>query len=123
MLRWGTIVDTTVIAASSLASTRVRDPEMKQTRKRTNWSFWMNCASTDRHGIVSTRYFGCRRCHSLVYTTQRMNRPQRASHRIQKIRTRLMRPLPEKPARMHWATYQRLIEKAVQAEQERLQGE
>jgi len=31
-----------------------------------------------------------------------------------------MRPLPEKPARMHWATYQRLIEKAVQAEQERL---
>jgi hypothetical protein len=65
-------------------------------------------------------YFGCRRCHSLVYTSQRMDRPQRASHRIQKIRTRLMRPLPEKPAQMHWATYQRLIEKAVQAEQERL---
>jgi hypothetical protein len=65
-------------------------------------------------------YFLCRRCHSLVYTTQRMDRPQRASHRIQKIRTRLMKPLPEKPARMHWATYQRLIEKAVQAERERL---
>ena len=67
-------------------------------------------------------YFGCRRCHSLDYMSQRMNRPQRASHRIQKIRTQLMRPLPEKPSRMRWATYQRLIEKANQAEQERLYG-
>jgi hypothetical protein len=65
-------------------------------------------------------YFGCRDCHSIDYMSQRMNRPQRASHRIQQIRTRLMKPLPEKPSRMRWATYQRLIEKAVQAEQERL---
>jgi hypothetical protein len=68
-------------------------------------------------------YFLCRRCLSLVYMTQRMDRPQRASHRVQKIRTRLFgltKPLPEKPGRMHWATYQRLIEKAAQAERERL---
>ena len=65
-------------------------------------------------------YFGCRRCHALEHMSQRMNRPQRASHRIQQIRTRLVRPLPEKPGRMHWATYQRLIEKAAQAERERL---
>jgi hypothetical protein len=38
------------------------------------------------------------------------------------IRTRLVRPLPEKPSRMRWATYQRLIEKANQAERERLYG-
>ena len=31
-----------------------------------------------------------------------------------------MKPLPEKPSRMRWATYQRLIEKANHAEQERL---
>jgi hypothetical protein len=63
--------------------------------------------------------FLCRDCHALAYASQRMNRPQRASHRIQKIRTRLMglsQPLPEKPARMRWATYQRLIVEAVQAE-------
>jgi len=67
-------------------------------------------------------YFGCRGCHSIDYMSQRMNRPQRASHRIQQIRTRLVRPLPEKPSRMRWATYQRLIEKANQAERERLYG-
>jgi hypothetical protein len=68
-------------------------------------------------------YFGCRDCHSLKYMSQRMNRPQRASHRIQRIRARLFgltKPLPEKPSRMHWATYQRLMERASQAERERL---
>ena len=65
-------------------------------------------------------YFLCRHCHALEYASQRMNRPQRASHRIQKIRTGLKQPLPEKPARMRWATYQRLIDRAVQAERERL---
>jgi hypothetical protein len=66
-------------------------------------------------------YFGCRGCHSLKYMSQRMNRPQRGSHRIQKIRTRLFgltKPLPEKPSRMRWATYQRLMERAAQAERE-----
>ena len=66
-------------------------------------------------------YFLCRSCLALTYASQRMNRPQRASHRIEKIRTRLMglmKSLPEKPARMRWATYQRLIVKAVQAERE-----
>jgi hypothetical protein len=58
-------------------------------------------------------YFLCRRCHSLVYASQRMDRPQRDSRRMHKIWARLgQRPLPEKPRRMRWTTYERLIERA-----------
>jgi len=57
LLRSGTIVDATIIAAPS--STRnasaSRDPEMKQTRKGRNWHFGMKLhVGTDQRGIVHT---------------------------------------------------------------------
>ena len=61
MLRAGTIVDATIIAAPSSTknATGTRDPEMKQTRKGSNWHFGMKLhIGTDRRGIV----------HSLVAT-------------------------------------------------------
>jgi IS5 family transposase len=61
MLRAGTIVDATIIAAPSSTknATGRRDPEMKQTRKGQNWHFGMKLhIGTDRRGIV----------HSLVAT-------------------------------------------------------
>jgi IS5 family transposase len=61
MLRAGTIVDATIIAAPSSTknATRTRDPEMKQTRKGQNWHFGMKLhIGTDRRGMV----------HSLVAT-------------------------------------------------------
>ena len=61
MLRAGTIVDATIIAAPSSTKneTKTRDPEMKQTRKGQNWHFGMKLhIGTDRRGIV----------HSLVAT-------------------------------------------------------
>ena len=61
MLRSGTIVDATIIAAPSSTknATGTRDPEMKQTRKGKNWHFGMKLhIGTDRRGIV----------HSLVAT-------------------------------------------------------
>jgi len=61
MLRSGTIVDATIIAAPSSTknATGTRDPEMKQTRKGKNWRFGMKLhIGTDRRGIV----------HSLVAT-------------------------------------------------------
>src|SRR5229473_498352 len=67
-------------------------------------------------------------CHSLVYASQREGRAERALRRGQKIRTRLggspfvIDPFPEKPKRMRWATYGRLIEKADEAELERLKA-
>ena len=57
LLRSGTIVDATIIAAPS--STRnasaTRDPEMKQTRKGKNWHFGMKLhIGADKRGIVHT---------------------------------------------------------------------
>jgi IS5 family transposase len=61
MLRAGTIVDATIIAAPSSTknATGTRDPEMKQTRKGQSWHFGMKLhIGTDRRGLV----------HSLVAT-------------------------------------------------------
>ncbi len=55
LLRAGTIVDATIIAAPSSTknATRSRDPEMKQTRKGGSWYFGMKFhIGTDRRGTV-----------------------------------------------------------------------
>lgn len=55
LLRSGTIVDATIIAAPSSTknATKTRDPEMKQTRKGKSWHFGMKLhIGTDRRGLV-----------------------------------------------------------------------
>jgi len=55
LLRSGTIVDATIIAAPSSTknATKSRDPEMKQTKKGKNWHFGMKFhVGTDRRGVV-----------------------------------------------------------------------
>jgi IS5 family transposase len=55
LLKAGTIVDATIIAAPSSTknATGTRDPEMKQTRKGKNWHFGMKFhIGTDRRGVV-----------------------------------------------------------------------
>jgi len=57
LLRSGTIVDATIIAAPSSTKNAegTRDPEMKQTRKGKNWHFGMKLhIGADPHGIVHT---------------------------------------------------------------------
>ena len=57
LLRSGTIVDATIIAAPSSTknASAKRDPEMKQTRKGKNWHFGMKLhIGADRRGIVHT---------------------------------------------------------------------
>ena len=57
LLRAGTIVDATIIAAPSSTknATASRDPEMKQTRKGKNWHFGMKLhIGADKRGIVHT---------------------------------------------------------------------
>ena len=57
LLRSGTIVDATIIAAPSSTknASAARDPEMKQTRKGRNWHFGMKLhIGTDQRGIVHT---------------------------------------------------------------------
>lgn len=55
LLKRGTIVDATIIAAPSSTknATETRDPEMKQTRKGNQWYFGMKLhTGTDPHGLV-----------------------------------------------------------------------
>ena len=55
LLRSGTIVDATIIAATSSTknATVTRDPEMKQTRKGKNWHFGMRLhIDADKRGIA-----------------------------------------------------------------------
>lgn len=55
LLKVGTIVDATIIAAPSSTknATETRDPEMKQTRKGKQWYFGMKLhTGTDAHGLV-----------------------------------------------------------------------
>jgi len=55
LLKAGTIVDATIIAAPSSTknATKTRDPEMKQTRKGKQWYFGMKLhVGTDRRGLV-----------------------------------------------------------------------
>jgi IS5 family transposase len=57
LLRSGTIVDATIIAAPSSTknASASRDPEMKQTRKGKNWHFGMKLhIGADKRGIVHT---------------------------------------------------------------------
>jgi IS5 family transposase len=55
LLRSGTIVDATILAAPSSTKngTESRDPEMKQTKKGKNWHFGMKVhVGTDKRGVV-----------------------------------------------------------------------
>ena len=70
------------------------------------------------------RYFRCRTCQKLAYSTQRETGTERLRERACRIRKRLggpqniFAPFPPKPKGMHWKTYIRLEEKAEKAELE-----
>ena len=65
------------------------------------------------------RYYVCRHCGDLAYSSQRENTGDRALRRAQAIRNQLggssnmCEPFPQKPKGMHWRTYERLCAQAV----------
>jgi hypothetical protein len=68
------------------------------------------------------KFYGCRHCHNLTYTSRRENMPNRVLLKAQSIRRRLggTRSLydlfPLKPKRMRGQTYEELCRKAELAE-------
>lgn len=66
--------------------------------------------------------FACRHCYGLAYASQSESPRNRALSQAQKIRMRLSSspsifdPFPEKPAHMHWRTYDRLRVRAMRSE-------
>lgn len=65
------------------------------------------------------RYYVCRHCGDLAYSSQCKNAGDRALNRAQDIRERLggsgnmLMPFPPKPKGMHWKTYTRLQSESV----------
>src|SRR5262245_18965259 len=81
---------------------------------------WFRCPRCDgRCRVLYGNWrIACRRCHRLRYCSQRETKEDRATRAMLKI-VRRRNPdhpdpcndLPEKPPRMHWATYDRLVER------------
>lgn len=87
---------------------------------------WFRCPGCGRRCAVlywTGGRFLCRCCLGLAYPSQRESPAERAKRRAAKIRKRLggdpwiHAPLPEKPPRMHWSTYWRLVERAFAAQE------
>jgi hypothetical protein len=86
---------------------------------------WFTCPVSGCQRRVAILYVGlgvaCRRCFQLAYDSQRESPSTRATRRAQRIRMRLggtsnmFLPLPLKPKRMHWLTYQRLRREEAEA--------
>ena len=66
--------------------------------------------------LYGDRIFACRKCHELVYRSQRETADNRALSRAQNIRMRLggsenmLKSFPSKPKGMHWMTHLRLTD-------------
>jgi hypothetical protein len=81
---------------------------------------WFVCGCGRRAAVLYTvgGLFRCRRCHSLVYASQKESPRNRNLRAAQKIRLRLGGSpdifdfFPQKPRRMHWRSYDRLRARA-----------
>jgi hypothetical protein len=78
---------------------------------------WKRVAVLYRAG----KYFRCRHCYGLTYSSQKKNRMARLGKKVSKIRMRmggdgnLLDPFPDKPKNMQWKTYFRLRRESERA--------
>jgi len=67
------------------------------------------------------KYFFCRHCYNLTYSSQQESRADRLMRKARKIRERMggsdniVDSFPEKPKNMHWKTYWRLRDRSEHA--------
>jgi hypothetical protein len=88
--------------------------------------WWFICPRSRRrvrklHLPLGGRHFWCRRAYRLTYASQRETVYDRAMRRERKLCLRLGgdpsdNQYPEKPKRMRWATYNRMLDRLVAAE-------
>ena len=86
--------------------------------------WWFLCPHCSRRVAVlygAGKYFLCRHCHGLTYSSQQESLPDRLMRKSRKIRKQLgggnslLDPFPFKPKNMHWETYYRLRYRAERA--------
>jgi len=125
LLKAGTIVDATIIAAPSSTknATKTRDPEMKQTRKGKAWHFGMKLhIGTDRkgrvHSVVATDAAAAdiKQMPELLHGDERVvygdqaywKEGDRKAFEARGVRYRVnRRPRPKKPLSERWRTINR----------------
>jgi hypothetical protein len=84
---------------------------------------WFLCPGCNRRVAIvyGSKYYRCRYCHNLTYSSQRESKPDRLIRKAQKIRVRLgvsrnlLVPILFKPKNMHQKTFDRLRRKADDA--------
>lgn len=84
---------------------------------------WFLCPRCNRRVAIvyGGKYFCCRHCHNLTYSSQQEGKSDRLMEKARKIRKRmgggdnLLESFPWKPKNMHWKTYWRLREESEQA--------
>jgi len=84
---------------------------------------WFLCPSCNRRVTVvyGGKYFRCRHCHNLTYSSQQESQDDRLRRKARKIREKLgvssnlAEPILFKPKHMHWTTFDRLRREAERA--------
>ncbi len=81
---------------------------------------WFRCPHCQRRRAVlysaGGGVFGCTGCHDLAYSSTRQDAIDRGTNRLRALQRKLQAPpgcvpwhVPDKPPRMHWRTYRRLV--------------
>jgi len=83
---------------------------------------WFRCPGCQRRVAVLYGYdrlFLCRHCYRLPYTSQCETRLDRLSRKLRKLQDRIGHQYNRKPKGMHWHTWERLWDQALDVEMTR----
>jgi hypothetical protein len=83
---------------------------------------WFRCPGCQRRVAVLCGYdrlFLCRHCYRLPYTSQHETRLDRLYRKMRKLQTRIGHQYARKPKGMHWRTWERLRDQALNIEMTR----
>ena len=108
------------------AETKEHSERIIVNRTRCNFGgsrVWWFCPRCGRRCAIlyGGRRFLCRNCHGIRYRSQSESKAERLLRKAERIRARLggsgvvFDPFPEKPAGMHWKTFDRLRHEAEEA--------
>ena len=87
------------------------------------WRYWFFCPKCQRRVAkiyLDNKKFICRKCHELVYVSQRRDQLDRIAIKLWKIRKKIgggsniFEPIYKKPKGMHWLTFKKIKDKEIE---------